>query len=130
MIVSAGFTWGLTAPITKWAASHGHQDQIRSILEHVPSDDSIAAWTTFVPHLSEREQVYLFPNPFTEFYYATPGAYGADGGDMPDPDAVDWVFVRTDSYDEFDALIQEIVDSGEWVVVADDDPFQLLRRRG
>lgn len=128
-VLVAGITFGVAAPVRGWAASHEHQDQIRSMLEEVPADASISAWSTLVPSLAERDIVYVFPNPFVPFYYGTGGDYGLLGGDVPDVDAVEWIALRTDSYEEFDGVIDGLLGSGEFEVVRVDDPFILLRRR-
>ncbi|MGI9665946.1 MAG: DUF2079 domain-containing protein [Acidimicrobiia bacterium] len=128
MIVSGFTTWFAVAPVREtWAPPHEHQDQIREILDQIPDDAAVSAWTTFGAHLTEREFVYLFPNPFSEHYYATPGPYGTNGGDIPDPALLDYVFVRTDSYSLHDALIAELWTSDDWAVEVNDPPFLLLR---
>ena len=127
--VSSLATFAVAGPITGWAAHHEHQDQIRSMLARVPADAAVSVWGTFVPSMAERETLHAFPNPFEAYYYGTGGAYGLENGDVPDPDDIEFLALRTDSYEDFDALIAELLMSPEFEVVVDDDPFLLLRRR-
>jgi hypothetical protein len=89
----------------------------------IPSDESVSAWTTLVPPLASREIVYLFPSSWELTYY------GAEGAEDPDPSKVDWLFLRSDSSRNFDEIINGIIESGEWVLMVDDPPFTLLRRK-
>ena len=95
----------------------------------LPDTAAVSAWSTFVPPLAERETIHLFPNPFEAFYYGTGGEYGLLNGDVPDADEIDFIALRTDSYDDFDVLIEELLRSPEFEVIVDDDPFLLLQRR-
>jgi hypothetical protein len=89
----------------------------------------VSAWTTLVPHLTDRFVVYLFPNPFEQYYYGeSVGPYGALGGDVPDPDAVEWVIVRPGLYPGHDAVIDRLRRSGAFEVAIDEPPYLVLRR--
>ena len=129
MVASGLVVWALAGPITGWAASDEKQEQIRSMLAHVPADGSVSAWGNLVPPLGEREILYQFPNPFVAHYYATGGEYGLLGGDTPVVDDVDWVVLRRDLRGDFSQLISELERSPMFEVVIDDEPFLLLRRR-
>ena len=122
-VVVASATWFVAGPNDGWAKPHEHQAQIRAIIDVIPEDESVSAWTTFVPALASREEVYVFPSPWNLAYY------GADGVVDADPDTVDWVFIRMDSYREFDDIIDGLLESGDFVVAVDDPPFLLLRRK-
>lgn len=115
------FIWVAAAPVKVWAEPHPHHAQIDAMLEIIPSDASVSAWTTFVPHLANREHVFLFPNPFENYYY------GYDGVESPEI-RPEYVALRLDSYRDFDRVVTSLVTSGEYVVFYDDPPFQLLRR--
>lgn len=129
-IASAAVTSVAAAPWGVWAGPHEHHRQITAMVELIPDGEGVSAWTTFVPHLADREIIHKFPNPFVEHYYGAQGEYGALGSDVPDPSDVDWVMIRRDSYEEFDDLIEGLVASPEFEVVVDDPPFLLLHRRG
>jgi len=122
-ILAGSATWFVAGPRTGWPPAHVNQTQIRAILEVIPDDESISAWTTLVPPLANREVVYLFPSPWDLAYY------GAAAVDDPDPSTVDWLFIRSDSYRTFDGIIDGIIESGDWEVIVDDPPFTLLHRK-
>ncbi|MEN8040140.1 MAG: DUF2079 domain-containing protein [Actinomycetota bacterium] len=121
-VLVAATTWFLAGPTDGWAKAHDHPGQIRAILEVIPEDESVSAWTTFVPALAQREQVYVFPSPWELSYY------GAEGVPDPDPETIEWVFIRYDSYRQFDYIIEALLTSGDFEIAADDPPFQLLHR--
>lgn len=114
--------WIAAAPVKVWAEPHPHHARISAMLEIIPSDASVSAWTTLVPHLANRDEIYLFPNPFESYYY------GSDSVDLPDDVRPDYVALRLDSYRDFDAIFTRLVDSGEYTIFYEDHPFRLLRR--
>lgn len=121
-IVAPLLLWIVAAPITVWAPSHDHPARIESMLALVPEGAVVSATTTFTPHLANREQAYLFPNPWEELNY------GADGVVAPDPGTVEWIAIRTDVEQDFAVLVLELIQSGAFVVVREDGPFLLLHR--
>jgi uncharacterized membrane protein len=114
--------WIAAAPVSVWAKPHEHRVRIAAMLDVIPPDESVSAWTTLVPHLANRKEVYLFPNPFEEFYY------GTNEPDLPTDAQVEWVAIRLDSYRDYDRLIASLTDSGAYEVFWDDPPFRLLKR--
>lgn len=114
--------WVAAAPVKVWAEPHTDHARISSMLAIIPADASVSAWTTLVPHLANRQEVYLFPNPFENYYY------GYDSADSPDGVRPDYIALRLDSYRDFDAIFTGLVGSGEYTVFYDDHPFRLLRR--
>jgi len=128
MVVAAVATWVVAGPAHGWAPPSADQGRIKAIVDVVPEGSSVSAWTTLAPHFTDRELVYLFPNPWLEYDYGPHGPYGIDGSDVPDPEAVDWVFLRFDSYRTFDPVIDELMSSGDFEIAVDDPPFVLLRR--
>lgn len=121
LLVVAG-VWFAAAPVAVWAKPHDHHARIEAMLDIIPPHDSVSAWTTLVPHLANREQVYLFPNPFEEYYY------GIDGPEGEGPVEIEWVALRLDSYRDFDRVFQRLVESGAYTIYYEDHPFRLLRR--
>ncbi len=114
--------WVMAAPITVWAPAHEHPARISAMLSKIPADASVSAWTTFVPHLADREQIYLFPNPWQNHNY------GAEGVEPPPPESIEYVAIRMDSYREYDELIDELSGSPDYEVIHEDHPFYLIRR--
>lgn len=114
--------WAVIGPITVWARAHEDQDRTAQMLALIPPDASVSATTTFTPHLANRVEVYLFPNPWI------PLNYGAAGTEPPDPSTIEWVAVRTDVEQALSDLISELTSSGDYTVFHKDGPFLLLQR--
>ncbi len=70
---------------------------MREALSHIPSTASVAASDNLAPHLTHREAIYQFPNPFKPWYF------GADNLRQADPNAVDWVVLDTAQISKNDA---------------------------
>ncbi len=114
--------WFAAAPIRDWAQPHSAPAQINAMLEMIPPEDSVSAWTSIVPHVANREEIYSFPNPFL------PYNWGVDDTNPPDPSTIRWVVLRWDSFRDFDWIVDDLIDSGDFVVFYEDLPFTLLRR--
>jgi len=73
--------------------------------------DPVSATYLFVPHLTRRETVYSFPNPWLKVFY------GVDNTVLPDPARVQWLAVDTTLLnDEFRAVYTCVIDSGAFEV--------------
>ena len=95
----------------------------RAAVDAIPDDASVSAVYTFVPHLSRREQIYSFPNPWR------PSNWGFEDRDTRDPRTVDWLVVdRVALGDEDRMLLDRILASGSWDVVRDVDGVVLAKR--
>jgi uncharacterized membrane protein len=64
------------------------QRELEEAVQLPADDDAVSAAYNLVPHLSHREQVYTFPNPWV------PVSWGVAGENRPDPDDVDWIIVE------------------------------------
>jgi uncharacterized membrane protein len=106
----------------RWATEDAEYEDIEAALAMIPDDAVVSAWTTFVPHLSHRETVYLFPNPWRRHNY------GARDAALPDPAAVDWVMTRTDVDPKFLKVLDELGSSGEFTTVLELGAVVLMRR--
>lgn len=86
-------------------------------------EDGVSADYLMVPHLSHREYVYTFPNPWRNSNYGvTPQARG-------DQAKVDWIAVDTGMLDGDNLkLFEEIKASGEFQVAMEKDGIEVLRR--
>jgi uncharacterized membrane protein len=87
--------------------------------------DGVSADYSAVPHLTHRDTIYTFPNPWQNKNYGTsPTARG-------DPAKVKWLFVDTAELPpgDFDlVLYRSILDSGEFATRLDRDGVVLLER--
>lgn len=107
-----------------WIESGDRQRAAREeALATVPDDAVVSATYDLVPHLTHREGIYEFPNPFRE------RNFGVSGEGLPDPSVVDWLVVNRRLLGEEDvATLAGIEDSGEFGVVFGDDDVVVLRR--
>jgi hypothetical protein len=72
-------------------------------------DAPVSATYLFVPHLTRREIVYSFPNPWLKVFY------GVENTALPDPARVQWLAVDTTLLnDDFDAVYACIIESGSF----------------
>ena len=88
---------------------------LRAAIAEVPDDSRVSASYFLVPHLSQREYIYTFPNPWRG------SNYGAGGTEvkLPDPSTIDDVVVeRVRLNPEDQALFDAISASGQFEVVS------------
>jgi uncharacterized membrane protein len=107
-----------------WALERpGDLDAKREAVSLIPDGASVSASYHFVPHLSSRPAIYMFPNPFIEQYW------GVDGSATHDPSAVEFIIVAENNIDD-DArvLLGELRDSGEFEAVSNRDGVMVLVR--
>lgn len=89
-------------------------------LSVVPDDAAVTAWYRFVPHLAHRTTVYQLPNPWEQVNFS------ASGLPMPDPLTVEWVVIRRG---EDEPLVEELLNSGDFEVIYEEQSALVLRRR-
>lgn len=78
-------------------------------LKRVGPSDGVAAHYLLVPHLTHREQVYTFPNPWTNSYY------GISPDDLGDASKVKWIVVLKGALNEAaQATLDDLLSSGEF----------------
>lgn len=109
-----------------WPSADDAQRAARlEALDVVPDGASVSATYDLVPHLTHRESIYEFPNPFRE------RNFGVSGEGLPDPSVVNWLVVNRRLLGEDDAATMvRIEESGEFGVVFEDDDIVVLRRVG
>lgn len=113
----------LSAP-EEWAHTSVDQTRIREALAMIPDGAIVSAWDAFVPHLTHRETVYEFPNPWVRFNYGPPDV------EMPDPRYVEWIIMRTDVDPDAVAVLDTLRRSGTFAVSYEVPPVLLLHRTG
>ena len=87
-------------------------------------DDAVAATYNFVPHLTHRRNIYTFPNPWQA------SNWGVRNEDQHDPATVDWLIIdRTTLGPGPEALLEEILATGEWEVRSTTDDVLVAQRR-
>lgn len=117
--VYTGTQWGIS-PLSP-GYRHGHwlldphvrQDTLEAVVALPEDDDAVSAYTWLVPHLSHRERIYTFPNPWL------PINWGVAGERRPDPDDTDWLIVDPSTLSDIDRAV---------LLVALRDPGRSLER--
>jgi uncharacterized membrane protein len=108
-----------------WAKPSSRHDLIREAMKHVPDDASVTSTYGILPHLSHREQIYDWPNPWKMAYFGND-----DGYRLPDPSEIEYIILDRRNVGEAE---QPLVDSliapgGEFEVLFDQDDILVARR--
>ncbi|MFH1150978.1 MAG: DUF2079 domain-containing protein [Actinomycetota bacterium] len=129
---------------TKAYTSDAHIDTIRAALKDIPLDASVSAQVFLLAHLSTREKLYMFPNPFPDFvdreYYDDLGEGKSivfpgvkRGAKVTPPEYV--VLDRATSFsplpddgEQYGKVIDRILAGGRYETVFDDSGVLVLKR--
>jgi len=108
-----------------WAQPQPRHDAMRDALELVPDDVSVTATYTLGPHLTHREQIYDWPNPWVPAYWGNDDTYR-----LPDPGEIEYLAIDRRQVGEAQAelLDQLIGPDGEFEVLFDVDDIVVARR--
>lgn len=102
---------------------------LRRVLDGIGDDKVVSTAYFVVPHVTHREHIYTFPNPWRASNYGIGGV-----PKPPDPSTVDVVILNRRALNESEgALFDQIAASGEWVREVQtfgDGDLTVLRRRG
>lgn len=145
------------SPVSEaWASSvYGsdpHVDVIRQGLETIPADARVSAQDYLLPHLSERDYLYMYPQPFIDLvdrdYYESlepderkfmwPGIYrrlqpGVDKSKYPVP-RVDYVALDVGvdpwplSRSEYDRMLRRLTTGGDFEMVFNRNGVLVLKK--
>jgi hypothetical protein len=75
----------------------------------VGPDAAVSATYLFVPHLTRRDVVHSFPNPWMKVFY------GVENTPLPDPARVQWLAVDTTLLNEdYEAVYVCVIESGSF----------------
>ncbi len=89
----------------------------------IPGGAAVSADYNLVPHLSHRELIYTFPNPWIS------SNYGVDGRGLPDPATVEWIAVDVNLLDLASrTMFDQLFASGQFRVESYDDGIIVARR--
>ena len=90
----------------------------------IPTGAAVSADYNLVPHLTHRELVYTFPNPWVS------SNYGVDGrSEHANPADVEWLAVNTNVLDvNSRSLLDELIARGEFVVDSYEDDVLVAHR--
>lgn len=106
-----------------WASSAPHHSALRDALAMVPADAGVSATYYIVPHLTHREHVYEFPNPFV------PANWGVPGSEPPDPAAADYLVLDTGLTGDHTTLYEELVGGGQFMTIFERGDIVVARRQ-
>lgn len=108
-----------------WGRSVPRHDAMRAAIALVPDDVSVTATYSMGPHLSHREQIYDWPNPWVPAYWGNDDTYK-----LPDPSEIDYIVLDRQQVGEaqrplLDALVEP---GGEFELLLDQDDVLVARR--
>jgi uncharacterized membrane protein len=109
-----------------WATPQPRHESMREALKLVPSNASVSATYTLLPHLSHRAQIYDWPNPWVPSYWGND-----DGYRLPDPSTIQYIVLdRQQVGDAQKALVESfIAPDGPYEVLFDKDDVLVARRK-
>ncbi|MFH1402980.1 MAG: DUF2079 domain-containing protein [Candidatus Altiarchaeota archaeon] len=107
--------------ITKLGRPHGEYAEVLELMELIPEDARVSASYNFVSHLTHRERVYMFPNPFRVNLYGI-----KDSGVHPDTD-VDFVLLDTRLVRNELESVYTVNESGDYEIIDERRYAQLFR---
>lgn len=126
--LAGSVVWGLS-PIGQrfddgwWPLKADRQAAKEEAVAAIDDDDRVSATYQFVPHLSHRDEIYDWPNPFVPTNWGN-----GPGADVPEGLGVDVLLLDVTRFAEKDhALLNDLLDDFE--VVSDDDGILVARRK-
>jgi len=121
-----GRQWGLIRQ--KFAALNSENVKIRQeALKLIPPSAKVSASYSFVPHLSHRKEIYMFPNPFKSVLW---NHWFQEGkGEPPSAGHADYVIVDWSNLEKEDRLILSYLSASDrYKVIYQADPIVLLKK--
>ena len=109
-----------------WGTDLPRHDSMRVAVAMVPDDAAVTATYTLGPHLSHREQIYDWPNPWVPAYWGNDDTYR-----LPDPVEIDYLVVdRQQIGPDHQELLAGILAPGAGFEVLFDQDDVVVARRG
>jgi uncharacterized membrane protein len=115
----------ISANDSVWGRATERHEVMREALELVPDDVSVTATYTLGPHLSHREQIYDWPNPWVPAYWGNDDTYK-----LPDPSEIDYLVIdRQQVGEQHRELLADLVaPGGEYELLFDEADVIVARR--
>ncbi len=109
-----------------WSTDQPRLEAMRDAIALVPDDAAVTATYTMLPHLTHREQIYNWPNPWVPSYWGND-----DTERLPDPEVIEFVVVDRSQVgaDQAELLERLVGVDGEFEVLMDVDDIVVGRRR-
>jgi hypothetical protein len=99
----------------------------QELIPFVPDGAIVSAHHAITAHLTHRERVYMFPNPFSTVLYGTFTTVLDEGRRLPVANQVEYVFLKA-VMEEKDRIIWE-AEMQDFEVVVSNDHWVIWRRR-
>jgi uncharacterized membrane protein len=97
-----------------WAQPSPRDATMDEAIKLIPAKASVTATYTLLPHLSHREQIYDWPNPWVPSYWGND-----DGFRLPNPSTIEYIVIdRNEVGDAQKPLVASLI--------APDGPYQVL----
>ena len=108
-----------------WASASPHHDDLRQAIDLVPDDAGVSASYHLVPHLTQRERIYEWPNPWDQVYW------GVKGENPHSPAGVDYLVLDTRLIGkDYEGLFASLTEpTGEFEVVYQQPSVIVAKRR-
>lgn len=115
----------ISANTSVWARAEPRHEIMREALELVPADASVTATFAFVPHLSQRREIFDWPNPWVPAYWGND-----DEHRLPDPSTIDVLVLDTRHVGsaQQDLLERLVGPDGEFEVLLEREQIVVARR--
>lgn len=107
-----------------WAPDHPVAVAAREVMEAIPDDASVSVHYSIAPHLTHREEIYMFPTPFRANLYG-PGLT-LEGKRLPAADTVEYVMLQPNRDADLEKLWQSVHDS--FTLIESNESWELYRR--
>jgi hypothetical protein len=109
--------------------SHGERAAVRRVLDRIPADAPVSASPDLLPQLSERVDVYTFPEPFVQIDWGSP----LTSEDLAErAERVRFVALgRTQPIEYLGDVddVKEMLLRNGWIIIARAEPVEILERR-
>ena len=103
--LATSVAWGVSPLSTDYRIGYwplqgnARQDVLDDAVASVPDDAAVAATYYIVPHLSHRDQIYTFPNPWIPANWGVAGVAPHDPDSDHMPAEVEWVVIDRTTHD-------------------------------
>lgn len=106
-----------------WNIRSSHKKTIEAALSLIPKDAPVSAVYYMVPHLSHREKIYEFPNPFMT------ANWGFKGENPHNDEAIEYVIVDLSSLPEDQRLLITKLRNKNFMQIFSKQQILVLKRR-
>ncbi len=107
-----------------WVKHNPREASLQHAVSMVPGGASVTATYGLLPHLSHREQIYDWPNPFQPAYWGNDDTYR-----LPDPSTVEYLVIDRQQVGQAQKeLLAELTDGDPYRIVYDSQDVVVASR--